>query len=198
MDTVTPNADDHKDGTPRAETQETTAHGMDSPIEYIKVTDIQIPPTVRADWENLDYMQNSLQTNGLYHPILVKRQGDMYELLSGHNRLQAAKNLGWTTIRAQIKEFSEDNALRQELIVLDENLCRDELNHLEYAEALGRTKEIYETLYPQTKHNGSKKNPTLSHLKNGSEPPRRPAFLDDTARKLGRSRSSLGNYVYIY
>src|SRR5215831_17155424 len=125
MDTVTPNADDHKDGTPREETQETTTQGIDSPIEYIKVTDIQVPATVRADWERLDVLQASLQTNGLYHPILVKRQGDTYELLAGHNRLQAAKNLGWTTIRAQIKEFSEDNALLQELIVLDENLCRD-------------------------------------------------------------------------
>jgi hypothetical protein len=44
-----PHADDYKDGTPREETQETTAQGMNSPIEYIKVTDIQIPSTVRAD-----------------------------------------------------------------------------------------------------------------------------------------------------
>src|SRR5262245_23421742 len=115
MDTVTklgtdqevPNVVDREDGTPRVETQETTTQGIDSPIEYIKVTDIQMPPTVRADWENLDVLEASLQTNGLYHPILVKRQGDMYELLSGHNRLQAAKNLGWTTIAARVAEFTD-------------------------------------------------------------------------------------------
>jgi hypothetical protein len=81
-----PHADDYKDGTPREETQETTAQGMNSPIEYIKVTDIQIPSTVRADWEHLDVLQASLQTTGLLHPITVRRQGDTYELLSGHNR----------------------------------------------------------------------------------------------------------------
>ncbi len=154
-----PYANDDKDKTPRkdTDTKEISAQGMDSPIEHIQVAHIQVPTTVRADWEHLDVLQASIQTTGLLHPILVRRQGDTYELLAGHNRLQAVKNLGWTTIPARILKFTEHNTLRQELVVLDENLCRDELNHLEYAEALGRTKAIYEALYPETKHNGSKK-----------------------------------------
>jgi hypothetical protein len=87
-------------------------------------------------------------------------------------------------------EFTEHNELRQELVVLDENLCRDELNHLEYAEALGRAKQIYQKLYPRTGHG---KGRTQQDPENGSSEPtsQRPAFLDDKARQLGWSRSKL-------
>lgn len=192
-----PPANDHEDGTPQEDTPEMTAQGMDSPIEHLQVAHIQIPPTARADWESLDVLQASLQTTGLLHPIIVKRQGDTYEVLAGHNRLQAAKNLGWTTIPARILEFTAHNALLQELVVLDENLCRDELNHLEYAEALGRAKQIYVKLYPRTGHG---KGRTKQNPENGSceSAPQRPAFLDDKARQLGWSRSKLGEYLYIY
>src|SRR6266446_3572295 len=173
-----PYANDDKDKTPRkdTDTKEISAQGMDSPIERIQVAHIQVPTTVRADWEHLDVLQASIQTTGLLHPIIVRRQGNTYELLAGHNRLQAVKNLGWNSVPARILEFTEHNALRQELVVLDENLCRDELNHLEYAEALGRAKQIYEKLYPRTGHG---KGRMKQHPESGSSPPepQRPAFL---------------------
>src|SRR5712691_8478640 len=166
-------------------------------VEHLQVAHIQIPSTVRADWGNLDVLQASLQTTGLLHPILVRRHEDTYELLAGHNRLQAAKNLGWTTIPARVLAFTEHNALLQELVVLDENLCRDELNHLEYAEALGRAKQIYVKLYPRTGHG---KGRTRQDPENGSSPPepQRPAFLDEQSRQLGWSRSKLAEYTYLY
>src|SRR5262249_27790033 len=58
-----------------------------------------------------------------------------------------------------------------------------------------------------TKHNARKKktpeggtprSTTTSDPKNGSEPMQRPAFVDHEARILGRARSSLGGYCYIY
>ncbi len=104
-------------------------------------------------------------------------------------------NVGWTTIPARILEFTEHNALLQELVVLDENLCRDELNHLEYAEALGRAKQIYEKLYPRTGHG---KGRMKQHPESGFCESQRPAFLDDKSRQLGWSRSKLAEYMYLY
>ena len=164
----------------------------------IQIDNIQIPSTARAVSAHLDVLIESIKHVGLLHPVTVRKVGESYELLSGHNRIQAIKNLGWKEISAKVLDYADANDLRQQLSVADENLCRDNLTDLEFAEALGRAKAIYEALYPETKHNGSKKKNPPSHPKNGSEPLKRPAFLDDTSRKLGRSRSSLGNYIYIY
>jgi ParB/RepB/Spo0J family partition protein len=177
-------------------------------IKQLDIASIRIPDTVRTVSEHLDWLTDSIRTIGLLHPITVKRVSpSSYELLSGHNRLEAVKQLGWETIPAHILHYAENDTLKQELSIADENLCRDDLTDLEFAEALGHAKELYEQLYPDTKHNAKKKrgrprrcdnSSTSSDPKNGSEPSSRPAFLDHESRILGRSRSSLGNYCFIY
>jgi hypothetical protein len=174
----------------------------------IEIKQIHIPQTVRAISEHLDWLTDSIRTIGLLHPITVKSVSpSSYELLSGHNRLEAVKQLGWKTVPANVLHYLENDTLKHQLSTADENLCRDDLTDLEFAEALGHAKALYEQLYPDTKHNGKKKrgrprrcdtSTTSSDPKNGSEPSSRPAFLDHESRILGRSRSSLGNYCFIY
>lgn len=60
-------------------------------------------------------------------------------LVIGNHRVAAAKMLGWTTIRATIKELDELDA---ELAEIDENLRRSELTVLEQADHLLRREEI--------------------------------------------------------
>jgi ParB family chromosome partitioning protein len=45
----------------------------------------------------------------------------------------------------------DDDDLRAELVMIDENLVRSELVGAERAKQTARRKEIYETLHPETK-----------------------------------------------
>ena len=61
--------------------------------------------------EDYEQFKNSIQEEGIIHEIVVAP--DM-TILSGHQRYKAAKELGWTTIKAKIREDikSEDEKLR--------------------------------------------------------------------------------------
>ena len=63
-------------------------------------------------------------------PILVRKTGDRYQLISGERRLRAAVHAGWSKIRAQVREA--DDRLVAELAIV-ENLQRKDLNPIEKA-----------------------------------------------------------------
>lgn len=54
--------------------------------------------------ERLEDMIESVKKNGILIPIIVQPYGENYEILSGHNRTNAAKLAGLETVPAVIKE----------------------------------------------------------------------------------------------
>jgi ParB family chromosome partitioning protein len=74
-----------------------------------------------------------MQTYGLLQPIVVRRAGRKFELVAGHRRLEAARQLGWQTIDAVVRTASEGDAY---LLTLIENLQREDLSPREEADAL--------------------------------------------------------------
>lgn len=65
-------------------------------------------------------MKNSIKENGILVPIIIRKiEQDKYEILSGHNRVECAKELGFSTIPSQIVDCDDDKAT---LIMLDTNL----------------------------------------------------------------------------
>lgn len=131
-------------------------------------------------------LADSMATIGLRHPIIVTH--DM-RLVAGRQRLAAAKLLGWSRIAATIIEGVDE----ADLATLDENLCRSEFSHLEYAEALHRRREIHERLHPDTVA-GS---PELMRRIRNDEEPSGPAFIDDMVRRTGKSRSKFERLLRI-
>ena len=83
------------------------------------------------DEEKLDELAESIKHLGLLQPILVRKNGDSFELIAGERRLRAAKKAGLATLAAVI----DDGTLSAEK-ALAENLQREPLNPLEIAEAL--------------------------------------------------------------
>ena len=100
--------------------------------------------------ERLGDMVSSVKQNGILVPILVQpiNDGESYEILSGHNRANAAKIAGMNTVPAVIKEgLSEDEA---ELYVVETNLAQRSFNDLKLSEqaavlSLRRSKLFSET-----------------------------------------------------
>lgn len=74
----------------------------------------------------------SIQTNGLVHPLLVRRRDEGYELIAGERRWRAAKAAGLADVPAIVKEVNDAEMFELSLV---ENIQREDLNPLEEAEA---------------------------------------------------------------
>ena len=92
--------------------------------------------------ERLDDMVRSVREHGVIVPIIVRphtdeEYADMYEILSGHNRVNAAKIAGLTEVPVVIKKGLTDKEAK--LIVTETNLMQRsfaDLSHSERAIAL--------------------------------------------------------------
>ena len=70
----------------------------------------------------------SMARVGQLHAIAVRPLGEGYEICGGHVRVKAARRLGWPAIRADVFEWTDDEAF---LAVMEENRSRAELTPLE-------------------------------------------------------------------
>jgi ParB family chromosome partitioning protein len=84
------------------------------------------------DLQKIDEMVQTVLEKGIISPLIVKKSGDFYELISGERRFRAAKKAGLKTVPAIIKDIDDISALEISLI---ENIQRENLNPIEEAEA---------------------------------------------------------------
>lgn len=108
-----------------------------SQILMIALDDIVEPGTplrVIVDMEAVRELAESIREKGLLQPILVRPQGDKYEIVFGHRRYLAHKFLGRETIRAEARDISDEECL---LLRATENLQREDLSPMEEATVYG-------------------------------------------------------------
>ncbi|HEY9071867.1 MAG TPA: ParB/RepB/Spo0J family partition protein [Candidatus Ozemobacteraceae bacterium] len=101
------------------------------PIE--KVTPNPNQPRKLFDRNTLEELAQSIRANGVLQPILVRRWGDGYQIISGERRYQACKIAGLTRIPAVLRDLNEQQTLLAGLI---ENIQREDLNPVEEAMTL--------------------------------------------------------------
>ncbi|MDA8097843.1 MAG: ParB/RepB/Spo0J family partition protein [Clostridia bacterium] len=89
----------------------------------------------------LDELAASIEEVGLVQPVVVRKVGRGYELVSGERRLRAFKQLGRTLIPALIRDMKDQEVAAAVLI---ENIQREDLNPLEEATAYRRLIEEHE------------------------------------------------------
>lgn len=87
-------------------------------------------PRSEISEDDLAELANSLEEHGLVQPIVVRSQGDRYQLIAGQRRLAAARQLGWETVPVRVLEV-DDRQMSEIAIV--ENLQRRDLDPLEKA-----------------------------------------------------------------
>ncbi len=92
----------------------------------VNISDIKVKRRVRKDLGDLESLKTSLRTYGLLNPITLNSK---YELVAGERRLEAAKQLGWTTINAQVLEIADK--ISQLEIELEENIQRHDFTEEE-------------------------------------------------------------------
>lgn len=151
----------------------------------IAISEIKINSGRReASLSGINELAQSISEVGLLNPITVAPN---HTLIAGLHRLEAAKRLGWTEIECAVCGLE---GLQAELAEIDENVVRTALSTIEYGELLERRKELYESLYPETKAGLSQavgmNRATGKHVSDKMSPTSK-SFAQDTAGKLGVS-----------
>ena len=94
-------------------------------ISFKKIKGFENNPFKIYDDEKLEELAESIKDDGLLSPILLWKIEDTYIILSGHNRFNALKMLGYekldNTMYKIIENISQDDAM---LIVADANLVQ--------------------------------------------------------------------------
>lgn len=133
-------------------------------IEISKLVPFTNHPFKLYEDERLNDMVTSIKELGVILPIVVRpKDTDCYEILSGHNRVNAAKIAGLEKVPAVIKEGLSDEEAN--LIVTETNLLQrsfSDLCHSERAVALSRH---YEAIKQQGKRNDLKKEANIETKK---------------------------------
>lgn len=162
----------------------------------IKLCDIRRGLQHRAINEaTVTALMESFPVSGQISPIIVKEAGIMrerlepgYLLIAGNHRLTAAERLEWDTIEADIWP-ADTNAVRLEMIEVDENLCRAELSAAEKAKALKKRKILWESLKAQD-NTGN----LVSSIRGPGQPQ---GFAASTAAVTGISKQAINQYLKI-
>ncbi len=89
-------------------------------------------PRSRFPEENLNELAQSIKTNGIIQPIIVRGKNGRYEIIAGERRWRAAQRAGLQKVPVVLKEVADDKLLELALI---ENIQRQELNAVEEAKA---------------------------------------------------------------
>ena len=89
-------------------------------------------PRTRFDDAEMEELTQSIRENGVVQPILVRPNGERYQIVAGERRWRAAQRAELRRIPAIVREVSNEKLLELALI---ENIQRQELNPIEEGKA---------------------------------------------------------------
>ena len=102
-------------------------------IELIRPNRYQ--PRLKFSKNELEELTRSIEKQGIIQPLVVRKDDNGYELITGERRLRAAKKAGFNRVPVVIKPVSGADLLEMSII---ENVQREDLNPMEEAEAYHR------------------------------------------------------------
>lgn len=122
---------------------------QENPVESGGALEISVDQLTPCPWQPrqvfdpgaLHDLITSIKQRGVLQPLLVRKVGDVYELIAGERRLRASREAGLKTVPVKVLEVEDREALELALI---ENLQREDLNVIEEAEGYQMLADQYE------------------------------------------------------
>lgn len=163
-------------------------------IEVEAIYPFENHPFKVLDDEKMDELVESIKTNGILTPVIVRPDDEgTYEMISGHRRLHAAKRAGLRKVPAIVKEVTDDEAT---IMMVDANVQREEILPSEKAFA-------YKMRYDAMRRQGARTDLTSSQ--NGTKSKRSTSSQNETksglradeelAALMGESRNQIQRYL---
>ncbi len=100
------------------------------PLSVIRPNPYQ--PRYVFDDDRINELAKSIKEHGVFTPIIVKKNGTDYVIISGERRYKACEKLGLETIPAIVRAYEKSKMIE---IALVENLQREDLTPIEEAKA---------------------------------------------------------------
>jgi len=101
-------------------------------LEITQVRPNPRQPRTHFDEEAIAALAESIKSEGVVQPIIVRDTGDGYQIVAGERRWRAAQRAGLTTIPAIVRPVDERESM---IMALAENVAREDLNPVEQARA---------------------------------------------------------------
>jgi ParB family chromosome partitioning protein len=148
-------------------------------------------PRSHMDPEALESLAQSIRSQGLLQPILVRPIGpERYEIIAGERRWRAARLAGLEQVPVLVREIPDEATLAVALI---ENIQRENLNALEEAAGLKRLLDEFGLTHDQAARAVGRSRAAVSNLLRLLElEPAARALLSEGALDMGHARALLG------
>ena len=147
-------------------------------------------PRLTFDQDKLEELAASIREHGVFTPILVRRRGDIYQIVAGERRFRASKIAGKKTIPAIIQEF-DDQEMGE--IALIENVQRENLSPLEEAKAYSEMMSRYNYTQQQLANRVGKSRPYIANIMRLRQlPPKVQEALESKKVSVGHARILVG------
>ncbi len=118
-------------------------------------------PRQNFDQQSLQELADSIRSQGIVQPIVVRPEGDHFELVAGERRWRAAQIAGLQKIPAVVRELDGKSAAA---IALIENIQREDLNPLEQAQGLMRLIDEFDLTHQQVADSIGRSRASVSNL----------------------------------
>ncbi len=165
----------------------------DATFQTVAVSSIhanKYQPREHFDEETLDALTNSVRELGVLQPLLVRKDGDRYELIAGERRWRAAKRAGLQDVPVIVRDADDTTSLEHALV---ENLHRQDLNALEEAAAYQQLVDDFDfTQAKIAKRVGKSRSAVANILRLLSLPTSVQRFVSDGRVSAGHARALLG------
>src|SRR4051794_33707808 len=92
------------------------AQTMSSELDVDLIEPNPEQPRTRFTEENLEELAQSIRTNGVVQPIVVRRVGSRYQIVAGERRWRASQKAELRRIPAVVREVTDEKMLELALV----------------------------------------------------------------------------------
>lgn len=144
---------------------ESPINSVDSNVGSVEVDIHEIKPNKAQprktfDRTSLEELAESIKENGLIQPIVVRKSGDIYEIVAGERRWRACKLAGISKVPCVVRDLTDKELA---LFAIIENMQREDLNPIEEAEGLDNMMQSYGMTQEQVSKSVGKSRPYISN-----------------------------------
>ncbi|MGB0134197.1 ParB/RepB/Spo0J family partition protein [Dokdonella sp.] len=162
-------------------------------LRSLKVTSItagKYQPRRHFDEELLQEMAESIKSQGVIEPVIVRSSGkNRFELIAGERRWRASQLAGLAEIPALVRDIDDRAAIA---IALIENIQREDLSPLEEAQSLSRLIAEFKLTHQQAADAVGRSRASVSNLLRLLDlPDEIRVMLDEGKLEMGHARALL-------
>jgi ParB family chromosome partitioning protein len=144
-------------GEPRTEPKPDISHFE---ISVDKITPSPLQPRRAFDETKIEELASSIRNQGIIQPLVVRPNGDQFELIAGERRWRAAMKAGLSRVPVVVRNATDHEALQLALV---ENLQREDLNSIEEAGGYRRLQDEFHWSQEEMAEKVGKSRPAIAN-----------------------------------